>query len=152
MYPQNFVTRLVGRYDKEAVSEANAISFPEVGLTVQSEKDDCDINTIVERFGITGTMPVARYPAEYGDFSGVWDFQSAMSELVKSREAFMELPAELRDRFQNDPGRLLQFVHDDRNYDQAVQMGLVPPRPVLKPADEPPKPVKDSEGSDKPKD
>ena len=39
------------------------------------------------------------------------------------------MPAEVRDRFQNDPGRFLEFANDASNYDEALKMGLAIKRP-----------------------
>ena len=35
----------------------------------------------------------------------------------------------VRDRFQNDPGRFLEFANDASNYDEALKMGLAIKRP-----------------------
>ena len=39
------------------------------------------------------------------------------------------MPAEVRDRFQNDPGRFLEFANDASNYEEALKMGLAIKRP-----------------------
>ena len=38
-------------------------------------------------------------------------------------------PRNYRDRFQNDPGRFLEFANDASNYDEALRMGLAIKRP-----------------------
>ena len=43
---------------------------------------------------------------------------------------FDSLPSSLRERFSNDPSRLLAFVDDESNFDEAVKLGLLSPLPV----------------------
>jgi phage internal scaffolding protein len=56
-----------------------------------------------------------------------------MDVLCRAEEQFEELPVEVRDRFHHDPLKLLEFVDDDSNYDEAVQLGLVEPKNVGNP-------------------
>lgn len=110
----------------------------EPSLTKQSEKDACDINNIVRMHMRNGEDP-ARYPvllsASVADFSEVGDYHSALNEVVAAQEAFYSLPAELRTRFDNDPGKLLDFINDDRNRDKAIEYGLIPKPEVTVPVD-----------------
>lgn len=115
----------------EKASDAAAIDFTgDPGLTVQDGRDDADINVILRRFGITGQMPTARTAPEYGDFTGVTDYQSALDAVMAADDAFMSLPAELRKRFDNDPAELLTFLNDDKNRDEARELGLLAPLPA----------------------
>ena len=63
------------------------------------------------------------------DFEETFDFQSSMNVIRAAEEAFAAMPADVRDRFQNDPGRFLEFANDASNYDEAVKMGLAIKRP-----------------------
>lgn len=97
------VVRQPGMYDADAVSIQTGLECRDPSLAVQSEAEDADINTIVRRFGLIGAMPTAPRVPTYGDFEGVESFQDAMLRVRAAEEAFMELPAELRKRFGNDP-------------------------------------------------
>jgi len=77
-------------------------------LTQQQFAVEADINTIVKRFGLG--QPVPQKYGVYGDFSGITDYRSAVAAIEKADEAFMALPAEVRDRFANDPQRLLEYA------------------------------------------
>lgn len=114
-------------YDVDAVSDETGLKCEDVSLTKQSFRDECDINTIVRNFGLTGELPDNVRVPQYGDFTGISDYQSAMNAVIAADAAFMELPAELRARFHNDPQALLEFVSNDNNYDEAVKLGLVVP-------------------------
>lgn len=98
----------------------------EPSLTIQSEKDNCDLNVIVNKFLKTGMMTnIRKDQPRYGDFTGVSDYQSAVIAVQDAEEQFMELPATIRKRFDNDPQKLLSFVLDDSNRDEAIKLGLV---------------------------
>lgn len=113
-------------YDREAASFDNGLLCdPEQGMTQQQFADEADINTIVRRFGLTGEMPDNVKVPQYGDFRGIENYQDAMNAVRAADEAFMELPAEIRYKFANDPQRLLEFVEDGKNFDEAKKLGLL---------------------------
>jgi len=105
---------------------AAQFSSPTVGesMTVQADAEDADINTIVRRFGLTGTMPVGLHVPSYQDYDGVFDFHSAQLALLDAEANFMAMPAHIRGKFDNDPGKFLQFAVDPANVDAMVEMGL----------------------------
>lgn len=108
-------------------------------MAKQSFAEECDINVMLKRFGITGQMPQGLRLPEYGDYEQVVDFQTAMNIVVEARETFMEMPAHVRARFHNDPQEFLEFCADEKNKDEAVKLGLVvEPEPLVELA---PKPV-----------
>lgn len=98
---------------------------PEEDMTVQSFKDDADINVLVRRFGVTGNLPAARAEPFYGDFSSVGTYQEALDRVREAEAAFLTLPGEVRERFRNNPGALISFVGNDANLEEARRMGLV---------------------------
>lgn len=113
-------------YDTNAASDESGIDFTnDPGLTQQQFKDECDINEIVRRFGLTGELPENVRTPRSGDFTGVNDYQSAMNAVRAADEAFMELPGELRKRFDNDPQKLMDFMEDENNKEEAIKLGLV---------------------------
>jgi len=102
------------------------IECKDPSLAQQNMKDDVDINVMLEKFKVTGVMPQNIVLPQYGDFSAVVDYRSAMDAVRKARDSFMDLPAHLRARFDNDPQKLLEFVSDDKNRAEAEKLGLVP--------------------------
>lgn len=122
--------RTAYNYDMDKASNETAISFVGTEDKAQQQfKDEVDINTIVRRFGLTGEMPDNYRPPQSGDFTGVTDYQSALNALIAADEAFLEIPAEVRERFANDPQKLMEFLANDKNRDEAVKLGLVQPPP-----------------------
>lgn len=118
--------RTAYNYDTDAASQASGLCCTDKeGMTQQQFKDECDINVIVERFGLTGQLPENPRIAQSGDFTGVFDFQTAMNQVRAAEEAFMEFPASIRYEFNNDPQRMIDFLKDDKNREKATEMGLV---------------------------
>lgn len=117
-------------YDMNAASDESGLYCPEETRTQQQFAEEVDINTIVRKFGLTGEMPEnlnERMPNN-GDFSNtVNDFHTAQNMVRKAQEAFMELPAEVRAEFNNDPGRFINFVDDPKNRDRAKELGMLKP-------------------------
>lgn len=97
------------------------------GKTQQNFKDECDINVLMARYEKTGILPMSQKgePA-YLDVTGI-EFRTSMEILATARSAFAQLPAHLRARFDNDPAKLLDFVHDPDNRDEAARLGLLKP-------------------------
>ena len=94
----------------------------------QSFKDECDINRIVSQYTKTGTWSGSLRPPtlqpHFGDFSNVLDYQESLNRIIEAQAAFDALPARVRERFQNDPVKLLAFLDDEGNLDEAIKLGL----------------------------
>jgi phage internal scaffolding protein len=114
-------------YDGDSVSDLTGLSCPDKSLAQQQFRDETNINSIVRKFGVTGQVPGAPSLAQFGDFSGVHDYHSAMLQIMAAEAAFDALPATLRQRFDNDPQAFLDFVSNDENRSEAIELGLVPP-------------------------
>lgn len=106
------------------------------GRTKQSFKKSCDINEIVARYVKTGFMDhVRENPGIFADVSKIQDYQGMVSTIRSAQESFEQLPPELRSRFSNDPGKLIEFIADKSNLPEAIKLGLVPEPPAPKVVD-----------------
>jgi phage internal scaffolding protein len=114
----------------DALSLETALWCDSPDMAQQQFKDECDINTIARRFGISGQLPVNGRAPSFGDFTGVDDYHSAMTAIREAQESFMALPGLVRERFGQDPQRFVEFCSDPRNIDQIRELGLAPPAPV----------------------
>jgi len=112
-------------YDHNAASNASGLVCEEPTRAQQHHKDECDINVILERFGKTGQVPVNAISGTYGDFSGVHDYHTAINAIIASENEFAALPAQLRNKFANDPANLVQFLDNPENRAEAEKLGLV---------------------------
>ena len=113
-------------YDPDVVSRETGIAIdPDESVVQQQFADECDINTIVKRFGLTGELPNGVDIPLSGDFTEVTDFQTAMNLVRRSQESFLELPAHIRERFANDPALVMKFLDDPSNREEAINLGIV---------------------------
>jgi phage internal scaffolding protein len=115
-------------YDVNEASDASGLVCDDPSLAQQHAKDECDINTIVRRFGLTGELPSNVRAPQYGDFTDAVDYHTALNAVRAADEAFMQLPADVRTRFNNDAGAFVDFVSDDSNRAEAEKLGLVLPK------------------------
>lgn len=98
-------------------------------ITQQHFAAEADINTIMARYQRTGILvdplnPGTRKP-QYGDFGSVMEYQESMNIIIAAQEAFDDLPATVRKRFNNDPAEMLAFLEDDSNRDEAIRLGFI---------------------------
>lgn len=110
------------------------VSFDdEPDITVQSAANECDINLIVDRARRGIAPPVSTRIPRFGDFSTVSDYQSMLNSVIEAQDQFDSLPAKIRDRFQNNPAKLLEFLSNESNRDEAIKLGLIEPPVVEEP-------------------
>jgi len=122
-------------YDaREASKQCGIVCNTDTCVVKKSFKDECDINNILKRWGITGQVPIPEKLPMSGDFSGIDDFHSAMNAVRDAETAFMHLPPELRKRFGHDPQELVAFLDNGENRAEAEKLGLVA-KPVEKTRD-----------------
>ena len=93
--------------------------------TQQHFANEVNIMEIMKR-AKKGIMPI---PSDkqgfYGDISTMEDYFNCQQTVLQANEQFMELDPEIRDRFENDPGLLLQFLENPKNVDEAIKLGLM---------------------------
>lgn len=99
-------------------------------MTDTSFADTVDINNIVDKH--TGNPKLdAAYTSQVGTYIDnleLQDYNQSVDRVLAAQEAFMALPAKTRDRFANDPAKLIEFMADQNNYDEGVKLGLVAKR------------------------
>lgn len=124
------VLRTPYNYDRNKASDESGLHCPEPTKAQQQFKEETDINTIVERFGLTGQLPTdVRMPIS-GDFTGLSTYQDALNALNQARASFDTMPATVRARFNNDPAAFVAFCDDENNRDEARRLGLLVPEPA----------------------
>jgi phage internal scaffolding protein len=118
-------------YDHNAASNASGLSCQEPTRAQQHHKEECDINVILRKFGKTGTLPINASEALYPDFSDAVDYHTALNQIIASEREFDLLPSHIRKHFDNDPAKLVYFMQDKKNYDEAVNLGLIAKKPAF---------------------
>lgn len=114
--------------------------FLDKSLTKQSEFDQADINQIIKRhMNPTMLADLNKLEQIYGEITST-DLLEAHQKLEDAEEAFMEIPSEIRRKFNQDAGEFIDFATDPENIDQMREWGLAKPKeadPVIEPENPP---------------
>lgn len=95
-------------------------------MTKQSMAAETDINNIVARHIAHDAPFFDGGRAVYGDFTGAQDYHASLNRLIQAQDEFSRLPASVRDFCDNDPGKFLDLVMDEKRRPELVKLGLVP--------------------------
>lgn len=125
-------------YDTDKASDEAGLNCqidPDTGECLESMaqqhfKEECDINTIIKRFGLGHELPENPRVPEYGDFEHVADYQTALNAVIAADKQFMEYPAHVREEFNNSPQRMMEFLAKEENRERATKLGLLKPAPI----------------------
>lgn len=113
----------------------------DISLTEQAHAPDADLNVMIKRMNVKdgATLPAAASvtdPKYYGDFDTETDLRTALETTRTAQEHFNQLPADIRNKFNNDPAALWAFVNDATNDEESIKLGLLKrltPQPEPKP-------------------
>lgn len=111
-------------YDTNQAGDESGLKCLDKSLAQQHMADECDINKLVERFVVTGEIPALEAPPLQGDFTNAPTYQEALNLMVEANRSFMQMPAKIRSRFENDPGQFVNFCSEEANRDELRLMGL----------------------------
>lgn len=104
-------------------------------LTQQQFKEECDVNNILAKYKKTGMLNhLNKHQANYGDFSDLNDYQTNLDKVMHAQNTFNELPSNIRSKFENDPGKLIDFLSKEENNEEAIKLGLKFPRKKPEPS------------------
>lgn len=114
-------------FDRRAHSLRSGLDASQGSKTVQSQKDEADINKIVRDFGVTGVLKQGVRIPTYGDFDSVSDYRTAIHAVREAQASFDALPSQLRNRFNNDPQEFIAFAANPDNKKEMADLGLLKP-------------------------
>lgn len=101
----------------------------EPSRTKQSLADALDVNNIIKRYHQTGVLQQAHeFEGVYGDFSS-YDLREAIEKVQQSNELFLQVPSEIRAKFDNDAGAFIDYATNRENIGQLRDWGLANPQP-----------------------
>lgn len=112
----------------DTYQEKKGIEFVEPTMTIQSEKDNCDINVIMNRYATCGTpLPYRADGVQpvYADVSELGDYMENYQRCKQAEEMFNALPSALRKELDNNPANLLPFIQNEANRERCVEYGLI---------------------------
>mgnify|MGYP000070196893 CR=1 FL=1 len=97
------------------------------GRTKQSEAAACDINLIMAQYRRTGFVShVRKGTPMFADVSDVSSYQEAIANLRAAEAYFMTLPARVRETFDHNAGKFIDFMADPETTDQLLEeRGLI---------------------------
>jgi phage internal scaffolding protein len=97
----------------------------EPSMTQQQFKAECDVNNIMAKYKKTNMIShLSKHDGSFGDFSSIEDYQTSLNKLMIAQESFGLLPSELRNKFHNDPAKLIEFINDETNTEECYKYGL----------------------------
>lgn len=97
----------------------------EPSLTDQSQKKDCDINVIVAKYLKTGQVKhLAKRVGQYADVSNIPDLSEAIMQVRAAQDAFDALPAQLRQKLNNDPTQMISYLNDSSKLAEHYDLGI----------------------------
>lgn len=107
-----------------ARTPSGGITFTDPSLTLQSEYRQTTIDFYLKKYSATGLLgdPVRAQQGQYIDVSEVGDFQEMQNKVLEVRNAFMQLPAEERRRYGDDPSNWIQAKIAEAEQAQLAQL------------------------------
>lgn len=119
-------------YDSVEEHDHCGIEFTMPSLTVQDEKDETDINYIVDKYadGQKGIMTLdlgdsSQYAyLQFGDATLPGDYSTALELVSGVREEFYSLPAYVRAKFGHDPMNFINRLNDPATLEYLQKEGL----------------------------
>lgn len=96
-----------------------------LAMTEQHHKDECDIHNIMRKQKKTGVIEhVNQYQGTYGEMPTGNEFHENMNIIAKAETMFETVPSHLRNMFENDPAKFLDFMQDPKNKNKMEELGL----------------------------
>lgn len=119
-------------YDPVEEHDHCGIEFTMPSLAVQDEKDETDINYIVNKYA-DGQRGIATLDLgdssqyaylQFGDATLPGDYSTALELVSGVREEFYTLPAHVRAKFDHDPMNFISQLNDPATLDYLQREGL----------------------------
>lgn len=119
-------------YDPAEEHDHCGIEFTMPSLAIQDEKEETDINYIVNKYadGQKGIMTLdlgdsSQYAyLQFGDATLPGDYSTALELVSGVREEFYTLPAYVRAKFGHDPMNFINRLNDPATLEYLQQQGL----------------------------
>ncbi len=110
-------------------------------MTVQSDRSQANINNIMKKMEKGHMLDKLNQGTPfYGDVTRFKDLQESIIQVQEAQDLFMDMSADIRKRFNNDPVEMVQFLDNSENQKEAEELGMVIPKPK-------PEPIKPGEPS-----
>ncbi len=92
------------------------------GRTKQSQRDECDINKLLERYQRDASLGhLEKYQGVYGNYAD-YDFENHVTKIAEMQTIFEQLPAEVKKDFGQKPDKFFEFVTDPANAERLPEL------------------------------
>lgn len=100
-------------------------------MTQINQQEDTDVNKILAKYIKTGSITHIRNQQDgvYSDLVNQPSYLEAMDTVAKGNQAFEAMPPNLRNKFDNDPHKLISYLEDPKNEQESIELGLRHRRP-----------------------
>lgn len=93
--------------------------------TDQQYKEDCDTNTILNKFMRTGQIThLAKRQGTFQDVSEIQDLSETLMIVKRAEQDFLQYPSKIRKKFNNSVTQMAEWLQDPDNNEEAVKLGL----------------------------
>lgn len=100
----------IGKRDANGNLDLHCTGRVDQYAMIQADKESTDINVILSRFAEGDSTALSRMQAIYADFTGLPDSYVGMINMIEDgKRAFDELPAAMKQVFDNDFVKMLSF-------------------------------------------
>lgn len=93
----------------------------------QHFKEETDINNIVAKFSQTGELPYGNAAEpQYLDHTQFSDYTEMLNQVTHVKQVFDQYGSRIRAKFENQPAKMLAFLEDPKNHNEARELGILP--------------------------
>lgn len=122
--------QIFNKFKRKKRSQYRVVDFNGTkSKTDQSFRDESNINNIMKKYDKTQVLYDPRQQSfrqpQFGDFSEIPNFQEVRNLMIEADEAFLTLPSRVREKFGNDVEKMIAWLKDENNRDEAIEIGLI---------------------------
>ncbi|AXH76339.1 MAG: internal scaffolding protein [Microviridae sp.] len=101
-----------------------------VSRTQQEFLEETDINNIMARYIKTGTVPMYLDRGMLDGDMHSMSYHEMMNVIADANSAFASLPATVRDQFENDPAKFVDFALNEDNREKLREWNMLSPEAI----------------------
>lgn len=101
-----------------------------VSRTQQEFIEETDINNIMARYIKTGTVPMYLDRTMLDGDMHTMSYHEMMNVIADANSAFASLPATIRDEFDNDPAKFVDFALNEDNREKLREWNMLSPEAI----------------------
>ncbi|UPW41943.1 internal scaffolding protein [Dipodfec virus RodF1_63] len=101
--------------DDNGVRDLKKVGETDMYAQIQSYKDSCDVNYILQRFANGDQSALSKIQGVYGDFTSMPTTLAELSQrVVDAENLFYNLPVDVREQFDHSPSQFFASIGSDK--------------------------------------